>query len=102
MKRSAVISAALVLAAALGGCASSADRVDARIAAAAQAGRYGEARERLGASLTTDTSDRAYILDRLRLLILTLADGQPDAAEPTANEAYQLLRTQGLDRKSVV
>lgn len=97
MKRFAVISAALVLAAALGGCASSADRVDARIAAAAHTGRYGEARERLGASLATDTSDRAYILDRLRLLILTLADGQPDAAEPTANEAYQLLRTQGLN-----
>lgn len=81
----------------LGGCASSADRVDARIAAAAMTGRYGEARERLGASLATDTSDRAYILDRLRLLILTLADGQPDAAEPTANEAFQLLRTQGLN-----
>lgn len=49
--------------------------------------------------LTKDPSDRAYILDRLRLLILTLADGSPAAAEETANQTFDLLRT---DRKSVV
>lgn len=52
--------------------------------------------------LTKDPSDRAYILDRLRLLILTLADGSPAAAEETANQTFDLLRTQGLNDDKTV
>lgn len=85
----------------LGACASR-DRVDRRIEAAALAGDYGVAREALQADLSPDPSDKSYLLDRLRLLILTLADGQPDAAEIPANELYALLRTQGLNADRTV
>ncbi len=78
-------------------------RLDANLMAAADAGRYGQPRVALQKNLSDNPSDRSYILDRLRLLILTLADGQPDAAEEVANQTFRLLRTQGLnaDRTAV-
>lgn len=101
MRRGAFI--LLPLAAVLiGGCSSRGDRVDAAIDTAAATGQYGVARAKLQQSLAADPSDRGYILGRLRLLILTLADGQPDAAEITANETFQLLRTQGLNADKTV
>jgi hypothetical protein len=84
------------------GCSSRGDRVNAAVETAATLGIYGPAREKLQDRLPTDPGDRAYILDRLRLLILTLADGQPDAAESVANETYALLRTQGLNADRTV
>lgn len=90
----------IVLLAFLGGCAS--DRIDPRIQLAADAGQYGAAREALQGHLSNDPSNRAYILDRLRLLIMTLADGSPDAAEQVANQTYDLLRTQGLNDDNTV
>lgn len=83
----------------LTGCSSSLDR---DLVAATQAGRYGQARVKLQQDLSQDRSDRAYILGRLRLLILTLADGQPDAAEITANEMFSLLATQGINSDRTV
>lgn len=44
-----------------------------------------------------DNVDRTYLLNRLRLLIVTLADGYPDAGEAVADETYELLRTQGVN-----
>ncbi|GJQ30600.1 MAG: hypothetical protein HBSAPP03_24840 [Phycisphaerae bacterium] len=82
-------------------CASR-DRIDRRIEAAALAGDYGQAREAIQKHLNDDPSDKSYLLDRLRLLILTLADGQPDAAELPANDLYALLRTQGLNADKTV
>lgn len=87
---------ALLAAGTLGGCAAR-DRVAQRVEAAALRAEYGVAREELQKSLADDSSDKAYLLDRMRLLILTLADGQPEAAELTANELYDLLRRQGLN-----
>jgi len=72
-------------------------RLDSNMVAATDAGRYGGARASLQARLTDDPADRNYILDRLRLLILTLADGSPNAAEQVANDTFRLLRTQGLN-----
>ncbi len=59
--------------------------------------RYDRARAALARDLTGDRSDRGYILDRQRLLIATLADGDPHGAERIANETYDLLRVQGLN-----
>ncbi|CAG0996574.1 hypothetical protein PHYC_02601 [Phycisphaerales bacterium] len=86
----------VVVGASLPACSAN-DRVDRRIETAVLHGQYGEAREALQKCLSNDPSDKSYLLDRLRLLILTLADGQPDAAELTANDLYALLRTQGLN-----
>jgi len=84
----------LLLGAPMVGCSSG--RVNRNVELAANRGEYGQARAALQSKLSDDRSDRAYILDRLRLLILTLADGQPAAAEQIANETSDLLRTQGL------
>ena len=81
--------------AALVGCR--AQELDPNLVAATDVGRYGGARVALENKLPQDPSDRSYILERLRLLILTLADGQPGAAEEIANQTFRLLRTQGIN-----
>ncbi len=76
------------------GCATG-HRVES--ASAFDEGEFGFARARLAGELETDRGDRDYILDRLRLVIATLADGYPTSAEIAANEMYELLSTQGLN-----
>lgn len=91
----------MVMAAAFaGGCASS--QLNERVEAAMASGSYGVARVRLQKELTDDPADRDYLLTRMRLLLATLADGQPDAAEQIANQTFQLLRTQGLNADRTV
>ena len=97
----ASVVAAVSALAVLGGCASS-PQLSPRLINAAYEGRYGPAREAIQRNLTDRPSDRDYILDRMRLLILTLADGQPAAAEEVANQTYALLRTQGLNEDRTV
>src|SRR5436190_21367307 len=70
------------------GCAER--RLDPNLITATDFGRYGGARVALQSRLTENPSDRSYILDRLRLLILTLADGQPAQAEEAANQTFRL------------
>lgn len=77
------------------GCVS--PRIDEQTERAFEAGSYGEARVRLEKDLTDDRADRAYILDRMRLEIACLADGDPWAAEMPANDAFSILRVQGLN-----
>lgn len=83
----------------LSGCVTS---LDPNLIAATEAGRYGGARVAIQDNLTNNPSDRAYILDRLRLSILTLADGQPDIAEIPANQLFSLLTTQGVNADRTV
>lgn len=91
--------ARLILACALtlapGGCAS--ESLSGRMLRSADAGSYAEVRVALEKKLSADRSDRNFVLDRARLLTLTLADGSPDQAEEVANETFDLLRTQGLN-----
>jgi len=79
----------------LGACASG--HADTRTVDAFEAGRFGEARVRLEERQTDDRADRSYILDRMRLEIACLADGDPWSAEMPANEAFSILRVQGLN-----
>jgi hypothetical protein len=76
--------------------------VDPNLVAATDVGRYGGARVALQQKLPSDQSNREYLLERLRLLILTLADGQPGAAEDVANQTFRLLRTQGINADKTV
>ncbi len=85
----------LVCGVAMCGCAEGG--LDGRVAAALSRGEYGVARAAMQKSLSKDRADRLYILDRMRLQIATLADGQPRAAEEVSNEAFSLLRVQGLN-----
>lgn len=70
--------------------------------AAMDSGNVGVARATLESKLTDNRSDRSYILDRMRLLLLTMADGSPAAAEETANQAFALLSTQGINADKTV
>lgn len=83
----------------LGGCSAG---MDSKSAWAIESGNYGAARVRLQEALSQDPSDRDYILGRMRLQIATLADGDPHAAEEISNEAYRLLRVQGLNADRTV
>lgn len=83
----------------LGGCNAG---MDSKSAWAIESGNYGAARVRLQEALSNDPSDRDYILGRMRLQIATLADGDPHAAEEISNEAYRLLRVQGLNADRTV
>lgn len=65
-------------------------------------GEYGRARRVVLGSLTDDRRDRLYLLDRLRLAVLVLADGYPDAAQPLFEEVYDVIRTQGINRDKTV
>lgn len=87
--------AVVVLLHVLGGCAT--EPLSGRMLRAADSGSYGTVRVALEQRLTDDRSDRNFVLDRARLLVLTLADGSPDQAEEVANETFDLLRLQGLN-----
>ena len=87
------------LACSLTGCVRT---LDPNLIAATEAGRYGGARVAIQENLTNNPSDRAYILDRLRLSILTLADGQVEIAEIPANQLFSLLTTQGINADRTV
>ena len=84
------------------GCASSGP--DRSLVSAAAVGEYGAARARLYARGAgqgqSGSSDN--LLDRVRLLLLDLADGQPRAAEVNANQIYEALRTQGVNADRTV
>jgi len=47
-------------------------------------------------------SDRAYLLDRMRVGVLTLADGYPRSAQTVFEEVYDVLRTQGINKDKTV
>ena len=97
---------AAVLAGAAGalalGCASSGP--DRSLVSAAAVGEYGAARARLMGNGLGREGGRANdnLLDRVRLLLVDLADGQPRAAEENANQIFEVLRTQGINADRTV
>jgi len=82
------------------GCNS--DQLSRSVAHYARQGQFGHAREKVHAQLTTDRGDRNYMLDRMRLMTLTLADGYAGLAQPTFEEVYDILRTQGINKDRTV
>lgn len=75
---------------------------DQRVAECVVQGEYGNARTLLVGHLNENRGDRRYMLDRMKLCICELADGLPNSAEPTASEAYEILRTQGINADKTV
>lgn len=93
--KASLLAAALASATTLGACASASLDQDVRLAIGR--GEWGRAKGALARGLSPDREDRAYLLDRMRLLIATLADGDPRSGEEVANQAFSLLRVQGLN-----
>ena len=65
-------------------------------------GEYGRARTVVRQNLHKNRSDREYLLDRMMLGILTVADGHPASAQVTFEEVYETLRTQGINADKTV
>jgi len=86
----------------VGGCASGGP--DGGLVNAAAVGEDGAARSRLmSRGLGSDRGARNDdLLDRVRLLVVDLADGQAAAAEGNANDIYEILRTQGINADRTV
>jgi hypothetical protein len=82
--------------------ACSTPQLDERAVASFEIGRYGPVASALAPQQTSDTSDKDYLLTRLRVLHAALAEGVPDAAEEPANQLFALLRTQGLNEDRTV
>ncbi len=61
-------------------------------------GDYGVARTELHRELRDDPHGGEYLLDRIRVGVLTLADGYPHAASLIFQQVYEVLRQQGLNR----
>ena len=85
--------AALALCAALSACTSGPDHATA---ARLSAGEMGEAR-RLAYDRVTNGKADERVLDLMRLVFVTMADGYSASAEVPANELFDLLRRQGLN-----
>jgi len=62
------------------------------------AGQYGVVRTDLYRELTHDRKDRDYVLQRVRLGAVTLADGYAASARTVLMDVYDVLRTQGVNR----
>lgn len=67
-----------------------------------RAGDYGKARILTKQYLITDRSDRDYLLQRMQLGILTLADGYPESSQLLFEDMYEILRTQGINADKTV
>ncbi|QDU70239.1 hypothetical protein [Mucisphaera calidilacus] len=65
-------------------------------------GNYGYARVEIQDDMEDDRDDRDYILDRMRVALLTMADGYPHAANTTFEELYDTLRIQGINADRTV
>ena len=94
-KRSITIAALVLMCAALVACSSSTRGEKIRQAVAQ--GEFGRAAARLEEVMTQDRSSRDYMLDRMRLLYLRLADGRPARTDAVATTVFDLLRTQGIN-----
>ena len=81
------------------GCAA---QPDVQLTSAVLSGDHGRARVHMLKNMTMDSSDRDYMLDRLRLAIATLGDGYANAGDTTFEELYEKLRTQGINEDKTV
>jgi hypothetical protein len=84
----------------LAGCSSY--KPDGQVVGLVQADEFGRARERVAAGAKPTPSDRNFILDRMKLLTLSVADGVPEASEAYADRLYDMLRSQGLNEDKTI
>jgi hypothetical protein len=96
----AVVALGGIAAGGLSGCQSY--RGDADVMSETRAGEFGAARLVAANRATRDPSDRSFMLDRMKVMLLAQADGVPESAESIADRLYDFLRTQGVNRDNTV
>lgn len=65
-------------------------------------GEYGKARMEVREQMTSNKKDLNYLLDRMRVAVLTMDDGYPQASAVLMQEVYNVLRTQGVNEDKTV
>ncbi len=93
-----IIMTATLLLGGLAGCADPA----AALVGQVERGAYGKARASLSGKLETSKSSRQYMYHRMYLMLVNLADGLPEAAEPLAEQMFDILRTQGINEDKTI
>jgi hypothetical protein len=88
------------LATLLGGCAQA--PIDPQAARFAREGDYGRAAAIVQRQVTQDRGDRNFMLTRLRLVSMGVAEGQPMMVDEVANQLFAMLRTQGVNEDKAV
>ncbi len=81
------------------GCASDTNR---RVRAYMAPGEYAQAAALIENRIEQNRANREYLLDRMSLGIVRLADGYPDVAEAPLLEVFDTLRTQGINDDKTV
>jgi hypothetical protein len=66
------------------------------------AGEYGSARAELQRTKNDNKGDRNYILDRMRVNLVTIADGYALSSDPAMDDLFKLLRTHDVNQGSEV
>ncbi|MBA4028371.1 MAG: hypothetical protein C0475_04445 [Planctomyces sp.] len=87
---------AAAVAALCGGCTPPYAR-DERAIWLVRRGEFAQAGARVAERAPADPANRSYMLDRVKLVQLALAEGLPSEAEPLADRLYDFLRTQGVN-----
>lgn len=100
LSAAAMVALGGIAAGGLGGCQSY--QGDADVIAETRAGEFGAARLVAANRATRDPSDRSFMLDRMKIMLLAQADGVPESAESIADRLYDFLRTQGVNRDNTV
>src|SRR5215216_570164 len=100
MIRQFLVIAALAGVFILGGCAQY--RRDESLVWQMKQGQFGYVRDSLRVQRTRNTNDRNFVLDRMKQVIVSLADGAPQSSEGTVDYLYDWLRTQGLNADKTV
>jgi hypothetical protein len=94
------LAASLSFAALSTGCSTA--PLNPKAAAYARTGDFGKAAAIVQEQVSQDRSDPNYMLTRLRLLNMGLAEGQPAMVDEAANQLFALLRTQGVNEEKAV
>lgn len=70
--------------------------------AAMAEGDYSRARLEIRDEVVDNRRDRRYLLDRMRLGAVTLADGHAESAQSVFHDVYEVLRTHGINEDRTV
>ena len=72
-------------------------RADTRAMDLTARGSFGIARDDVARTMVHDPGNRAFILDRMKYVLMSMAEGIPETAETAVDQLYRMLRTQGVN-----
>lgn len=65
-------------------------------------GQYAKALHHIRKQVTDNRTDHRYLLDRMAVAMVTMADGRPRAGQGVFEQVYEVLRTQGINEDKTI